>query len=185
MTSSSPGYPCDDGAPRCYEDLSGFDGAVKIGEATAGTTITARGNWVGAPVVIGTVYEFRFILSGFRPQNPGNGLTAPNRSKARVRRAWIRYHNTYFFKITVRAERRPPSIYEFDGTILDSRASQVGSELGQGLDIDDPALFEGVYQFPVLSDGSRVQVELSSDAAVPCNFLSVEWVGTTNRATLT
>jgi len=171
--------------PRCYEELSAFDGAVKIAEATTGRTITARGNWVGAPVVFGTVYRFRYAFSGFRLPDSGNGMPSPNRRRVRVRRAFLRYHNTHYFKVLVQPERRTASEYEFDATVLDSRVSQVGSQLGQGLDVDNPSLFEGVYQFPVMADGARVLVELISDAAAPCQFLSVEWVGAPSRSTLT
>lgn len=169
----------------CYEDFSDFDGSVLIGEATSGNTICAKGDWRGAPIWFGEPYEFRYRFSGFRLPDPGNGMPSPNRAVARVRRVFLRYHNTSFFQVEVTPERRQTSVYVFDGTILDSRASQVGATLGEGLDIDNPELFKGVYQFPCLSEGSRVQVDIVSSAAAPCQFLSAEWVGMRARNTLT
>lgn len=175
-----------DACAACYESLSPYDGAVLIAETAAGNNvITAKGNWVDAPVVFGEVYEFRYRFSGFRLQNPGNGMLSPNRAKARVRRVFLRYHRTRYFKVTVIGERREPQVYEFDGVTLDSRGSQIGSRLGTGLDLENPHLYEGVFQFPMLGDGSRAQVEIQNDTAVPCQFINCEWVGTPSRNTLT
>lgn len=180
--TSTPFEPC----AACYESLSPFDGAVLIAEGTPGSNvIVARGNWADAPVVFGEVFEFRYRFSGFRLQNPGNGMVSPNRAKVRVRRAFLRYHQTRYFKLVVTGERREPQVYEFDGRTLDSRASQVGSRLGDGIDLENPHFYEGVFQFPVLGDGSRAQVELINDTATPCQFINLEWVGTPSRNTLT
>ena len=170
----------------CYQSLSPYDGSVLIAEGTVGSNvIVARGNWVDAPVVFGEAFEFRYRFSGFRLQNPGNGMVSPNRSKVRIRRAFLRYHQTQYFRVVVTGERREPQVYEFDGVALDSRGSQVGSRLGEGIDLENHRLYEGVFQFPVLGDGSRAQVEIINDSAAPCQLINLEWVGTPSRNTLT
>lgn len=169
----------------CYEDFSDFDGSVLIAEATQGNVICARGNWVGAPVWFGEAYEFRYRFSGFRlPTPPGRSGPAVQ-SVARVRRLFIRFHDTHYFRVVVQPERRQPAVYEFDGTVLDSRASQVGSRLGTGLDIDRTSYFQGVFQVPIQSEGLRVNVDIINDSAAPCQFLGAEWIGRQGRASLT
>lgn len=161
------------------------NGGRLLGRALAGaTTITAKGDWRNKNIAIGQPYEFRYRFSRFKLMaDAGSGKVASNTARTQVRHAKLRYHDTTFFKVEVTAERRETAVYKFDGMILGQRNSQVGSALGQGLDIEDRSFFEGVFTIPIASRGETCRVELVNNTPNPCMFSSLGWLATiTNQA---
>jgi hypothetical protein len=156
------------------------NGGKLIGRALAGaTTITAQGDWRNKGIVFGQPFEFRYRFSKFvLKADAGAGKVASNVARTQVRHAMLRYHDTSFFKVEVTPERRDTTVYKFDGWILGVRNSQVGSTLGQGLDIGDRSYFEGVFQIPIASKGETCQVDLVNNTPNPCMFSGLDWIAT-------
>ena len=92
-----------------------------------------------------------------------------------MRHAKLRYHETAYFDIEVTAERRDTSVYKFDGTVLGSRISLIGSALPNGYNPDDNRFKEGVFTIPIMSRGERCVVEIKNDTPHPCKFSTCEW----------
>lgn len=160
---------------------SGWDatvnGGVLLGFAITGTTITARGNWSAAPVFFGEAITFRYRFTRFKlMREVGGGKAAANALRTQVRYAQLRYHDTRYFRVEVRAERRDPAVYTFDGVILGSRNSQLGSSLNL-LDPDYEDYLAGVFRIPINSRGEACRVEIVNDTPHPCKFSTCEWVG--------
>ena len=160
---------------------SGFapttDGGVLIGEASSGTTISGRGDWSATPVFFGEAFNFRYRFSRFKlMREMGGGKVAANVIRTQVRHAKLRYHDSYFFRVTVQAERRDAASYVFDGTVLNSSNSLIGSSLNQA-EPEANRYNEGVFRIPILGRGEKVIVELSNDTPHPCKFSTCEWVG--------
>jgi len=154
-----------------------FNGGVLLSTITSGSTITASGNWTGAPIFFGESYEFRYRFTKFKLYKEiGGGKAAANVERTQVRHAKLRYHETAYFDIEVTAERRDTAVYKFDGTVLASRISKIGSALPNGYDPDDDRYKEGVFSVPIMSRGERCNVEIKNDTPHPCKFSTCEWV---------
>ena len=153
-----------------------FNGGVLLATIASGTSITASGNWVNAPIFFGEQYEFRYRFTKFKLYKEiGGGKAAANVERTQVRHAKLRYHETAYFDIEVTAERRNTSVYKFDGTVLGSRISLIGSALPNGYDSDEDRYKEGVFNIPIMSRGERCIVEIKNDTPHPCKFSTCEW----------
>ena len=154
------------------------NGGVLLGSITSGTTMTARGNWSTQPIYFGEPYNFRYRFTRFKLYKEiGGGKAAANVERTQVRNAKLRYHETAFFQIHVIPEGRDLGIYTFDGTVLGSRVSALGSANPTGFDPDTNRFYEGVFNIPIMSRGERCMVEIHNDTPHPCKFSTCEWVG--------
>lgn len=161
---------------------SGFsttsNGGVLLGSATSGNQIVARGDWSTAPVFFGESYDFVYRFTRFKLYKEiGGGKAAANVERTQIRHAKLRYHETNYFETWVMAERRDKAVYKFDGTVLGSRNSELGSALPNGFDPENNRYFEGVFQIPIQSKGENCIVEIHNDTVHPCKFSTCEWVG--------
>lgn len=154
------------------------NGGVRLGSASSGNTIVASGDWSAAPVFFGEVYDFVYRFTRFKLyKEVGGGKAAANVDRTQVRHAKLRYHETSYFEIYVMAERRDTAVYKFDGTVLGSRNSSLGSQMANGYDPETNRYFEGVFQIPIASKGENCIVEIHNDTIHPCKFSTCEWVG--------
>jgi hypothetical protein len=154
------------------------NGGVRLGSASSGNTIVASGDWSAAPVFFGEVYDFVYRFTRFKLyKEVGGGKAAANVERTQVRHAKLRYHETSYFEVYVMAERRDMALYKFDGTVLGSRNSSLGSAMANGYDLENKRYFEGVFQIPIASKGENCIVEVHNDTIHPCKFSTCEWVG--------
>jgi hypothetical protein len=154
------------------------NGGVLLGSATSGNTIVANGDWSGAEVFFGEAFDFVYRFTRFKLyKEVGGGKAAANVERTQIRHAKLRYHETSFFEVRVMAERRDMAVYKFDGTVLGSRNSALGSEMSNGYDPETQRYFEGVFQIPIASKGENCIVEIHNDTIHPCKFSTCEWVG--------
>jgi hypothetical protein len=134
-----------------------WEGGVRIGTATTGTTISGAGNWSGAQVFFGEVYPFLYRFTRFRAvKEIGGGKVALNERRTQIRKALLRYHATGYFEVSVTPARRAESVYRF---------TAAGPEN------------EGVFTIPIMCEGARAKVEIRNDTARPCRFTTCEWMG--------
>ena len=155
-----------------------INGGVLLGSATSGNQIVARGDWSTAPVFFGEAYDFVYRFTRFKLyKEVGGGKAAANVERTQIRHAKLRYHETSYFEAWVMAERRDKAAYKFDGTVLGSRNSTLGSALPGGFDPENNRYFEGVFQIPIQSKGENCVVEIHNDTVHPCKFSTCEWVG--------
>jgi hypothetical protein len=139
--------------------------------------LTANGDWSSQPIYFGVPYTFRYRFTRFKLYKEiGGGKAAANVERTQVRHAKLRYHETAYFDIHVIPEGRDTGIYTFDGTVLGSRVSGLGSAQPNGYDIDKNRFFEGVFNIPIMSRGERCMVEIQNDTPHPCKFSTCEWV---------
>lgn len=163
----------------------GQNGGKLLGKVGVGATaIATSGDWRGKDILIGQPFEFRYRFSRFKVMtDAGSGKVASNVARTQVRHAKLRYHDTSYFRVEVTPERRDTADYVFDGWVLGVRNSQIGSALGQGLDIEDRSLFEGVFSIPIGARGETCKVEIVNGTPNPCMFSGLDWIATiTTRA---
>ena len=154
---------------------TGFNGGVLLGQASSGNTITARGDWTGATVFFGEVYDMTYRFSRFKLyRDIGGGKAAANSTRSQIRKAQLRYQDTGYFEIGVTAERRSTVTYRFDGTLLATRGSMLGTA-DVGKDVN--WLYSGVFDIPIQSKGENCIVEIHNPTPHPCKFSTCEWTG--------
>lgn len=159
-------------------------GSVLIGEASSGTTITARGDWSSTDCVCGEPYEFRYRFTKFKMvKEIGGGKAAVNTMRTQVRTAELRYHETGYFEVRVLPEYREEGVYVYDGTISAVRNAAIGKPPLTSMNEDSVRFFEGVFSVPIYGQGEQIFVEIRSDKPMPCKFSTCEWVAlVTSRA---
>jgi hypothetical protein len=161
------------------------NGGVLLGEASSGTTITARGDWSQADVFFGEPYEFRYRFTRFKMMRElGGGKAAVNSMRTQIRHAKLRYHETGYFQVHVMPEHRSEGVYRFDGTVSAVRNSRIG-QVNATYEADSSRYFEGVFNIPILSRGEQCMVEIRNSTPHPCKFSTCEWVALiTGRASV-
>ncbi|MEN9767758.1 MAG: uncultured phage MedDCM-OCT-S31-C1, partial [Cyanobacteriota bacterium] len=161
---------------------SGFgpttNGGVLLGQASSGNQIVANGDWSTVPVFFGEAFDFVYRFTRFKLyKEVGGGKVAANATRTQIRHAKLRYHESAYFEVRVMAERRDMALYKFDGTVLGSRNSALGTAMPNGYDLEDKRYYEGVFQIPIASKGENCIVEIHNDTIHPCKFSTCEWVG--------
>ena len=153
------------------------NGGVYLGSTSSGNQIVASGDWSTTPIYFGEPYNFRYRFTRFKLYKEiGGGKASANVERTQVRNAKLRYHESHYFEIHVLPEGRDTGIYKFDGTILGSRDSTLGSSFPNGWTIDNERIFEGVFNIPIMSRGERCMVEIHNKTPHPCKFSTCEWV---------
>lgn len=154
------------------------NGGILLGSASSGNTIVARGDWTQKDIFFGEAYTFFYRFTRFKYyRDAAGGRVAGNVQRSQIRYANIRYSKTPYFRVRVSAERRQSAFYVFDGTVLRSRHSVLGSELNGSSELEVPQLLEGVFRVPILSRGDTAMVDLINDTPHPCAFSGCDWVG--------
>ena len=134
--------------------------------AVTGFTITDGGNYnsyVGLPITT-TVTLTRPIL---KQAADGGGRSVSNFAKQQVRNGSIEYANTGHFKVSVAEKYRDTHEHIFNAQILGSD-TQLGTLILQ----------DGTFSFPVYANINDITVTLSSDSALPFQWLSTEFEST-------
>lgn len=149
-------------------------GGVLLATINSGTTFTTRGDWSNADVFAGVPYQFRYRFSRFKVMKEvGTGKTASNTVRTQVRSAKLRYHESGYFQVTVSPEHRPTATYTYDGTIIATRGSTIGTAPNE--DSDAGRYYEGVFSVPIASRGEQCIVEVVNSTPLPCKFSTCEW----------
>lgn len=133
----------------------------------ANRQVVVSGYHTGTPVFIGEQYTMKYEFSELHLQRGKNTYSAEPITAAshRVRYGRLNYGETAFFSVKVTAKGNTPNTYVFNGNLLNEPETQLGS-IG---------LYDGHFQFPVMSDHDRVTIELENDSPLPSRFLSCEW----------
>jgi hypothetical protein len=133
---------------------------VLVGFAAGGaTTLVASGDWRGKTIWFGEQYTMSYVFSRMKYMKEiGGGKVTLNATRTQLRHMKLRFNNSIFFKVIVRAEERPDSVYRMDNTAPDQPKA-------------------GVFHVPLLSRSDRCWVEIQNDTPGPCSFSTAEWVG--------
>lgn len=155
--------------------LLSYGTAKVLGEATSGTTITAFGNWATTAVAAGAVYKFLYRFSEFRLAAGNQSNTARSSVRIQLRKALLRYHKSLYFIARVANKGRTPAEYVYSPQILDSQLSELLPLDDGQYDSADPRFIDGVFPIPLMANTEHSSLELESEAALPCCFLSLDW----------
>jgi hypothetical protein len=159
-------------------DIGSWEAVVATGQPkAAGIRLTIQatptggkilGNYTDCDLVVGRKYNFRYAFSPITvKQQAGNAQKSDTVGRLQLRTMQINYSNTGYFKANVKPSGRDAYEYIYSGKTIGLSSATVGV-----IDLDT-----GKMKFPILSQNTGVDIELSSDSPLPCSFLSADWEG--------
>jgi hypothetical protein len=136
-------------------------------EATA-TGGRIKGNYTDSDLVVGRKYTFRYQFSTITmKQAAGQAVKSDTVGRLQLRTMQVNFSETGYFQAKVTPEGRNSYNYVYSGKTLGQPSSTIGL-----IELDT-----GNTKFPILAQNTAVEIELNSDAPLPCSFLSADWEG--------
>jgi hypothetical protein len=136
-------------------------------EATA-TGGRIRGNYTDSDLIVGRKYTLRYQFSTITmKQAAGQAVKSDTVGRLQLRTMQVNFSDTGYFQAKVTPEGRSSYNYVYSGKTLGQPSSTIGL-----IELDT-----GNTKFPILAQNTAVEIELNSDAPLPCSFLSADWEG--------
>lgn len=151
-----------------YQMVAGTAFTGKVGKripftATGGYTVTAQGNWTAGPVFFGQDYSLRYQFSEQYAKDQNQ--VAMTNGKLKLRRFYIDYTNSGYFRVEVQPKERDTYTYKFSGHTLGTSSATLGV----------PSIESGTFKFPVMTANEGVRIEIINDSYLPSVFQSAGW----------
>ena len=126
------------------------------------------GDWSGNRLVVGRKYTFRYRFSPITVKvQAGGAQKSDTTGRLQLRTMAINYTDTGYFKTLVTPSGRTTYEYIFSGKTLGLSSATIGAN----------NLETGLFKFPIMSQNTGVNIEVSSDAPLPVSLLSADWEG--------
>lgn len=140
--------------------------------ATAGNTVTLRGDTRALSIFFGFPFVSRYRFSDIHMRRTGAGgstVTLVN-GRLQLHHLTVAYDTSGYFRIEVTPESRDTYTYPFLGRIFGDPNNILGAA----------AVDTGRINVPVMSRSDRVVMDLVNDTWAPSNFTSAAWRGNWN-----
>jgi hypothetical protein len=126
------------------------------------------GNYTDCELVVGRKYTFRYQFSPITvKQQAGNAQKSDTVGRLQLRTMQVNFSDTGYFKTKVTPNGRSTYEYVYSGKTLGLPSATVGQ-----VELDT-----GNTKFPILAQNTEVTIELTSEAPLPCSFLTADWEG--------
>lgn len=137
--------------------------------SSTSTTVVVGGNYSANPCYVGNKYTFKYRFSTFyvREQKGSGSTSTINTGRLQLKKLKLVYGDTGYFTVSLYPRARTTSVHKFTGQILGSSNFILGQ----------PVLESGDFQVPIQCRNLDMEIEITSDSYLPCNFLSAEWEG--------
>ncbi len=141
---------------------------ITIEEIVNATTVKLSGNHdldlSGTDFYFGFGYEFVYEFGQVSLlDNREGSSTTSRKGRISLRRCAVEVEDTAFFEAHVTPKGRATTVIPFTPPMDED--ALIGSV----------ALYDGEFGFPVIARADRVSVQLRSDSALPCRFMTAEW----------
>ena len=141
---------------------------ISTTNATDGSTstITATGDYRNSKFIIGEPYEMHYRFSNQRiTEAAGQSSAEIISGRLQMKYFYIKFEDTGFFKVEVTPEFRDTSTHTFTGRLIGTSSSTIGS-------ID---LQTGTFKVPVMSEATKVNIDIKNDTFLPVQLSSAEY----------
>ncbi|SMG43226.1 phage nozzle protein [Paraburkholderia susongensis] len=132
---------------------------------TGAYSVTAQGNWSAGPVFFGQDYVERYVFS--QQYAKDQNQVAMTNGKLKLRRFYIDYTDSGYFRVEVQPKARDTYTYVFSGHTLGTGSSTLGV----------PSIESGTFKFPVMTANEGVRIEVINDTYMPSTLQSAGWDG--------
>jgi hypothetical protein len=151
-----------------YSMVAGPAFTGKVGKkiaftANGGYTVTAPGNWTAGPVFFGQDYSMRYVFSEQYAKDQNQ--VAMTNGKLKLRRFYLDYTKTGYFRTEVQPKARDTYTYVFSGHTLGTSSATLGV----------PSIESGTFKFPVMTANEGARIEVINDSYLPSIFQSAGW----------
>jgi hypothetical protein len=141
---------------------------IRLAMESTGSGARIKGNYTDCDLIVGCKYTFRYKFSPITvKQQAGNTQKSDTVGRLQLRTMQVNFNETGYFKALVTPEGRTTYSYIYSGKTLGLPSSTIGA-----VELDT-----GNTKFPILAQNTGVDIELNSDAPLPCSFLSADWEG--------
>jgi len=135
----------------------------------SGTTVSAKGDWTAAPMMIGEGFS-SFVLFSKQFLRNDQGTAIVN-GRLQLRHMTLRYTDAGFFNVTVTPYGRDPKTWTFTGR-------RVGDFLNR---IQSYPITSGKFRFWINSNSETTEIKVWSDSFLPYTITSAAWIGFFNE----
>ena len=162
------------GETSTFVNAQGTTTTLKAGQIVSTThttdgstsTITATGDYRNSKFIIGEPYEMHYRFSNQRiTEAAGQSSAEIISGRLQMKYFYIKFEDTGFFKVEVTPEFRDTSTHTFTGRLIGTSSSTIGS-------ID---LQTGTFKVPVMSEATKVNIDIKNDTFLPVQLSSAEY----------
>ena len=173
-TTYTSAYPVDSTTMSAVADSVvsplGSQGAVITPLSASYNSFVVAGDKSDTPIYLGFNYNMSVELSKQYLREGDNQATVTT-GRLQLKRMYFDYKDTAFLQVVVTPDKRPSKTFTFNGTSLGSFIEAT------------PELLSGVFDAPIRSDGSTVNIKITNPSYMPCTITSARWVGFFNEMT--
>ena len=173
-TTYTSAYPVDSttmvGVADSVAAPIGSQGSVLSPLSSSGNNFVVAGDKSGIPIYFGINYNMSVELSKQYLREGENQATITT-GRLQLKRIYFDYKDSAFLQVIVTPYKREAKTYTFNGTSLGSNITPT------------PDLLSGVFDAPIRSDGSTVNIKIINPSYLPCTVTSARWVGFFNEMT--
>jgi hypothetical protein len=132
------------------------------------SVVRISGNYTDCDLILGRKYTFRYKFSPITvKQQTQNAQKSDTIGRLQLRTMQLNFSNTGYFKVNVTPDGRNTYEYIYSGKTLGLPSATLGVV----------ELETGFTKFPILAQNTGVDIEVNSDAPLPCSLLSADWEG--------
>ena len=162
------------GETSTFVNAQGTTTTLKAGQIVSTTnttdgstsTITATGDYRNSKFIIGEPYEMHYRFSNQRiTEAAGQSSAEIISGRLQMKYFYIKFEDTGFFKVEVTPEFRDTSTHTFTGQLIGTSSSTIGSI----------NLQTGTFKVPVMSEATKVNIDIKNDTFLPVQLSSAEY----------
>lgn len=146
----------------------GQTAGIRLPVTVVGGAVGVAGDYRNCDLIVGRKYTFRYKFSPITvKQQAGNAQKSDTIGRLQLRTMQLNFSQTGYFKVNVTPQGRSTYEYIYSGKTLGLPSATLGVV----------ELETGFTKFPILAQNTRVDIEVNSDAPLPCSLLSADWEG--------
>jgi hypothetical protein len=167
-TSGLPWTPSDGTYEAIVATGQPLTAGIRLPVSIIGGVASVSGDYRNNDLIVGRKYTFRYKFSPITvKQQVGNAQKSDTIGRLQLRTMQLNFSETGYFKVNVTPEGRSTYEYIYSGKSLGLPSATLGVV----------ELETGFTKFPILAQNTRVDIEVNSDAPLPCSLLSADWEG--------
>jgi hypothetical protein len=161
-TGAAYGVLLTDGWYSVYNNVDCATGLIEI-----------PGDVTGQKIIVGETFEAFFMPSTImiKTDDGKGGTKADTEGRLQVKRYWLNFNQTGYFKVTIEHLGKQTFKYEWTSRVLGASANVLGSI----------PLETGTFTVPIQSINTGCKIIVSSSAPTPFSFIGAGWEGTYYR----
>lgn len=141
---------------------------IRLPITVVGGVASVLGDYRNCDLIVGRKYSFRYKLSTITVKQQVNSAQRSDTvGRLQLRTMQLNFSETGYFKVKVTPKGRSTYEYVYSGKTLGLPSATLGV-----VELETSSI-----KFPILAQNIGVEIEVTSDAPLPCSLLSADWEG--------